>query len=91
MWWADIELPNDAVDMGSWASSACYPRRTFYPLSNKFSIQNLLDQYNQLSFLFNSLVLQLSKFLIITPYIYRNKYKITFVHLRYILGDNRPS
>src|SRR3569833_1237183 len=24
---------NDAVDMDSWASSACYPRRTFYPLS----------------------------------------------------------
>src|SRR4029078_11276359 len=31
---ADIEVPNDAVDMDSWASSACYPRRTFYPLSD---------------------------------------------------------
>src|SRR6184192_590451 len=27
-------VPNDAVDMDSWASSACYPRRTFYPLSD---------------------------------------------------------
>ena len=27
-------MPNDAVDMDSWASSACYPRRTFYPLSD---------------------------------------------------------
>ena len=27
-------MPNNAVDMDSWASSACYPRRTFYPLSD---------------------------------------------------------
>src|SRR3546814_8984772 len=25
---------NDSVDMSSWESSACYPRRTFYPLSD---------------------------------------------------------
>ena len=29
-----------AVDMNSWALSACYPRRTFYPLSDGPSIQN---------------------------------------------------
>ncbi len=34
MWWADIEVPNSAVDMNSWAESACYPRSTFYPLSD---------------------------------------------------------
>ena len=27
-------MPNDSVDMNSWESSACYPRRTFYPLSD---------------------------------------------------------
>ena len=27
-------MPNDPVDMDSWGSSACYPRRTFYPLSD---------------------------------------------------------
>src|SRR4029453_5779299 len=37
---ADIEVPNDAVDMDSWASSACYPRRTFYPLSDGPSTWN---------------------------------------------------
>src|ERR1700710_1453181 len=31
---ADIEVPNHAVDMDSWARSACYPRGTFYPLSD---------------------------------------------------------
>ena len=33
-------MPNDAVDMDSWASSACYPRRTFYPLSDGPSTRN---------------------------------------------------
>jgi len=27
-------VPNLAVDMNSWARSACYPRSTFYPLSD---------------------------------------------------------
>ena len=31
---------DSAVDMNSWALSACYPRRTFYPLSDGPSIQN---------------------------------------------------
>ena len=30
---ADIEVPNLAVDVNSWARSACYPRGSFYPLS----------------------------------------------------------
>src|SRR6218665_1831000 len=37
---ADIEVPNTAVDMNSWAVSACYPQSTFYPLSDGPSIQN---------------------------------------------------
>src|SRR5882757_4641240 len=31
---ADIEVPNHPVDMDSWGRSACYPRGTFYPLSD---------------------------------------------------------
>src|SRR6266516_2362105 len=31
---ADIEVPNRSVDMDSWDLSACYPRCTFYPLSD---------------------------------------------------------
>lgn len=30
---ADIEVPNLAVDVNSWARLACYPRGSFYPLS----------------------------------------------------------
>ncbi len=40
MRWADIEVPNPAVDVNSWAGSACYPRRTFYPLSDGPSIRD---------------------------------------------------
>ena len=31
---ADIEVPNLAVDVNSWARLACYPRGSFYPLSH---------------------------------------------------------
>src|SRR3712207_7817299 len=34
---ADIEVPNHPVDMDSWGRSACYPRGTFYPLSDHAS------------------------------------------------------
>ena len=30
---ADIEVPNPAVDVNSWAGSACYPQGSFYPIS----------------------------------------------------------
>ena len=40
MWWADIEVPNDPIDMDSPESSACYPRGTFYPLSDGLSSKN---------------------------------------------------
>jgi hypothetical protein len=40
MWWADIEVPNGPIDKNSQGPSACYPRRTFYPLSNDPSIRN---------------------------------------------------
>ncbi len=35
---SDIEVPNHPVDMSSWGGSACYPRSTFYPLSDGVSI-----------------------------------------------------
>ncbi len=40
MWWADIEVPNGLVDGNSRKPSACYPRRTFYLLSDDLSTKN---------------------------------------------------
>ena len=37
---ADIEVPNPAVDVDSWAGSACYPRGSFCPLSHGPSTRN---------------------------------------------------
>ena len=34
---ADIEVPNLPVYLDSWGRSACYPRSTFYPLSDGHS------------------------------------------------------
>ena len=42
-WWmalADIEVPNLVVDVDSWTRSACYPRGSFYPLSDGNSTFN---------------------------------------------------
>ena len=33
-------MPNNPVDMSSWGLSACYPRRTFYPLSDGPSMRD---------------------------------------------------
>ncbi len=40
MWRADIEVPNLPVDVSSWGRLACYPRSTFYPMSDGPSIRN---------------------------------------------------
>ena len=35
-----IEVPNRSVDLSSWERSACYPRSTFYPMSDGPPIGN---------------------------------------------------
>src|SRR5699024_6420947 len=37
---ADIEVPNLPVDVNSWGRSACYPRGSFYPLSDGPSMRS---------------------------------------------------
>ena len=53
-------MPNTAVDMNSWAVSACYPQSTFYPLSDGPSIQKPPDHYDLLSHLLDLSVSQSS-------------------------------
>ena len=36
----DIEVPNRSVDLSSWERSACYPRSTFYPMSDGPPMRN---------------------------------------------------
>ena len=49
-----------AVDMNSWAVSACYPRVPSYPLSDGPSISEPPDHYDLLSYLLDLSVSQLS-------------------------------
>ena len=88
---ADIEVPNHAVDMDSWARSACYPRGTFYPLSDHaptchgritsscFRTCSTRRSHSQ------------APLYTCTRHLITNQAEGTFERLRYILGGDRPS
>ncbi len=88
---ADIEVPNRAVDMNSWARSACYPRRTFYPLSDGPSIQN--HRITKSCFRTCSTCRSRSQapLCLCTLRLVSNQPEGTFARLRYSLGGDRPS
>src|SRR5213595_219405 len=91
MRWADIEVPNRLAAMDARMRSACYPQRTFYPLSygpstRDHRITNAVFQLcsrcpsrSQASF-----------------YVYArrpiaNRSELAFALLRYSFGGDRPS
>ena len=88
---ADIEVPNHAVDMNSWAGSACYPRGTFYPLSDHDTeihgritssyFRTCSSRHSHSQAPFNTY----------THHLITNQAEGTFERLRYPLGGNRPS
>src|SRR5438128_1709024 len=86
-----FEVPNLAVDMDSWARSACYPRGTFYPLSDAAST----SQRRVTSPCFRTCSTCLSHsqapLCTCTRHLIANQSEGTFGRLRYILGGNRPS
>ena len=88
---ADIEVPNHAVDMDSWARSACYPRGTFYPLSDDPPTRDrrITSSY----FRTCSTCQSHSQALLCTytQHLIANQAERTFERLRYRLGGNRPS
>src|SRR5919108_5027467 len=88
---ADIEVPNLAVDVNSWARSACYPRSTFYPLSDGPS-----TEYHRITrSCFRTCSTRGSRSQAgFCPYTRRtisNRAEQTFERLRYSLGGDRPS
>jgi len=90
MRWADIEVPNDSVDRNSQESSACYPQRTFYPLSDDTSTRN--HRITRTNFRFCSTCPSYSQ-ADIYPYAPQPIIRLesTFALLRYTLGGDRPS
>src|SRR6187200_1220082 len=88
---ADIEVPNDAVDMDSWASSACYPRSTFYPLSDGPSTRD--HRITKADFRLCSTRQSRSQagLCLCTRQLISDQLEPTFARLRYFLGGDRPS
>ena len=84
-------MPNTAVDMSSWAVSACYPRRTFYPLSNGPSTQN--HRITMTDFRLCSTCQSHSQASLChcTLRTISDRSELTFARLRYYLGGDRPS
>ena len=84
-------MPNTAVDMDSWAVSACYPRRTFYPLSDGPSTRD--HRITMADFRLCSTCQSRSQagFCHCTQRAISDRSEPTFARLRYSLGGDRPS
>jgi hypothetical protein len=84
-------VPNLDVDMNSWSRSACYPRRTFYPLSDGPSIQN--HRITKPCFRTCSTCRSRSQapLCLCTRRLISKQPEGTFGRLRYTLGGDRPS
>ena len=88
---ADIEVPNHPVDMDSWGRSACYPRGTFYPLSDRDpTIHGRItsSDFRPCSTCPSHSQAPLCTY---TQHLMTNQDEGTFERLRYSLGGNRPS
>ena len=88
---ADIEVPNTAVDVNSWAVSACYPQGSFYPLSDGPSTRN--HRITKPDFRPCSTCMSRSQapFCLYTLRAISDRAEGTFGRLRYSLGGDRPS
>src|SRR4029453_5331666 len=86
-----IEVPNLGVDVNSWPRSACYPRRTFYPLSDGPSMRS--HRITKTCFRTCSRCLSRSQALLClyTRRLVSNQPERTIARLRYALGGDRPS
>jgi hypothetical protein len=84
-------VPNRAVDMNSRARSACYPRSTFYPLSDGLSTQN--HQIIKPAFPLCSACRPHSQapLCLYTQCPITDRAEGTIGRLRYFLGGDRPS
>ena len=84
-------MPNPAVDVDSRAGSACYPWRTFYPISDGPSTRN--RRITKACFRTCSTCWSRSQapLCLYTPRLVTNQPEGTFARLRYILGGDRPS
>ena len=88
---ADIEVPNTPVDVDSWGVSACYPRGSFYPLSDGPSMRNHRITKPDFRPCSTCLSRSQARLCLYTLRMISNHSERTFGRLRYLLGGDRPS
>jgi hypothetical protein len=88
---ADIEVPNLPVDVDSWGRSACYPRGSFYPLSDGSSTRYRLITKPYFRICSTCLSRSQAPFCLYTLRMVSIHSEGTFGRLRYSLGGDRPS
>ena len=84
-------MPNRRVDMSSWRRSACYPRSTFYPLSDGQSTQNHRITIPYFRTWSTCMSHSQAPLCYCTPRTVTNRREGTFRSLRYTFGGDRPS
>ena len=84
-------MPNPAVDVNSWAGSACYPRRTFYPLSDGPSIRDRRITNSYFRTCSTCMSHSQAGLCVYTLRLISKQPEPTFERLRYSLGGDRPS
>ena len=84
-------MPNLPVDVDSWGRSACYPRRTFYSLSDGPSMRN--HRITMTDFRLCSTCMSRSQAGLChcTRQLVSNQPEPTIARLRYSFGGDRPS
>ena len=88
---ADIEVPNTPVDVDSWGVSACYPRGSFYPLSDGPSMRNHRITKPDFRPCSSCSSRSQAPLYLYTLRMISNHSEGTFGRLRYLLGGDRPS
>ena len=84
-------MPNRSVDVNSWLRSACYPRRTFYPLSDGPSMQNHRITRSWFPTCSTCLSRSEPRLCPCTRRLISKQPERSFERLRYNLGGDRPS
>ena len=88
---ADLEVPNTPVDVNSWGVSACYPRGSFYPLSDGPSTRNHRITKPDFRPCPTCMSRSQAPFCLCTLRAISDRAEGTFGRLRYSLGGDRPS
>ena len=84
-------MPNSPVDVNSWEESACYPRRTFYPLSDGPSTRDHRITMTDFRLCSARRPHSQAGLCHCTHWLISDQPEPTVARLRYSLGGDRPS